>query len=219
MTLKYGKREAGPEMPAYIMNLIKFYLEQIDDLSGLTPAALGKTNAKAQQSTDTTLMQQEQSSVSFRDSLRSIKRGLTILGEQFQEFVERFYTEPELVEIKNEMGEKEPVPLVGSHLTDEFHVEAKPGSLMSATPTARLTTAMNVIQSGIQGMDLVEFWQLLEEVGAIRSAKELEARITLERSSPATRWLVPGAEPKPQKGSAKKPNSKRSKAGQTQGSG
>lgn len=219
MTLKYGKREAAPEMPNYVMRLVEFYLQQIDDLAGLTQAAQGKTNAKAQQSTDSTLMQQEQSSVDFRDAQRSLKRAMTELGQQFQIFVERFFTEPELVEIKNTIGQKQTVPLVGSHLSETFRVEAKPGSLMSSTPTARLTTVMNIMQSGLGAMDLIEFWKLLEEVGAINSAHEMETRITKERSNPATRWLVPGSEPKPQKGSAKKPNSKRAKSPQVQGAG
>ena len=220
MTLKFGKREAAPEMPAYNMKLIDFYLQQIDDLAGLTPASMGKTNPKAQQSTDTTLMQNEQSSVPFRDAQRSLKRAMTLLGAQFQEFVERFYTEPELVEITDEMGQKQAVPLLGGHLTEQFHVEAKPGSLMSSTPTARLTTAMNLIQTGQPLIDLIELWKLLEEVGAITSAKELEQRITKERANPNTMWLVPGAQPKPQKGGgARKPNSKRSKNAYTQGAG
>jgi hypothetical protein len=219
ITLKYGKREVAPEMPNYVMNLVRFYLEQIDDLAGLSPAILGKSNPKAQQSTDTTLMQTENSSVDFRDAQRELKRADTILGQQFQEFVERFYTEPELVEIKNELGQKEAVPIMGNHLTETFHVQAKPGSLMSSTPTARLTTAMNLIQTGQPLMDLPEIWRLLEEVELIVSAKEIEARITRERANPALKWLVPGADPKPPGGKGKKPNSKRAKAGATQGAG
>jgi hypothetical protein len=218
ITLKFGKREGGPEMPSYIMSLIKFYLEMIDDLAGFTPASQGKTNPKAQQSTDTTLAQQEKASVEERDALRSLKRAMTVLGQQFQEFVERFYTEPELVQIKDEAGKPEGIPLIGSHLTETYSVEAKPGSMLAATPTARLSTAMNLAGSGLPFVDLVEIWQLLEEVGFTRSAKELQRRITQERANPNTRWLVPGSEPKPQ-GKSKKPNSKRSRAGPTQGAG
>jgi hypothetical protein len=221
MTLKFGKREAAPEMPNYVMKLLEFYLQMMDDLAGLTQAALGKTNAKAQQSTDSTLMQQEQSSVDFRDAQRSLKRGIMVLGQHFQEFVERFYTEPELVEIKDELGQKQAVPLIGSHLTETFHVEAKPGSLMSSTPSARLTSAMNLIQAGIGAMDLPEIWKLMQEVGMITSSREIESRITKERANPAERWKVPGADPGQQKkkGSPKKPNSKRAQAGSVQGSG
>jgi hypothetical protein len=222
MTLKFGKREAAPEMPA-LHNEAHRLLPPADRRSCWVDshrASMGKTNPKAQQSTDTTLMQNEQSSVPFRDAQRSLKRAMTILGHQFQEFVERFYTEPDLVEITDEMGKKVAVPLLGGHLTENFHVEAKPGSLMSSTPTARLNTAMNLIQTGQPLMDLIELWKLLEEVGAITSARELEQRITKERSNPATAWLVPGSQPKPPgKGGAKKPNSKRSKNANTQGAG
>jgi hypothetical protein len=218
-TLRYGKREAAPEMPNYIMNLVQFYLNQIDDLSGLTQAAQGKSPPKAQQSTDTALMMQEQSGVSFRDGQRSLKRAMTRLGQHFQEFVERFYTEPELVEIKNALGEKQSFPLLGSHIGENYRVEAKPGSMMSATPTARLNTVLNLLQSGFPIFDLPEVWKLLAEVGAIESATALEKRITEERADPKRQWLVPGAQPQPKKGSPKKPNSKSSKAPQTQGAG
>lgn len=218
MTLKYGKREAAPEMPNYIMNLIKFYLEQIDDLSGLNQASQGKVPQK-QISTDTSLSNQEASSVSFRDAQRSLKAGMQRLGQQYQEFVERFMTEPQLVEIKNSYGHKESVPLIGSHLSETYRVDAKPGSMMSATPTARLNTMLNLLGSGQPIVDLPEIWKLLAAVGAIESAPELERRITKERKDPNLKWLVPGAEPKPQKGSSKKPNSKRAKSPQTQGAG
>jgi hypothetical protein len=219
MTLRYGKRESAPEMPNYIMNLIRFYLEQIDDLSGLNQQSQGKVPPKAQLSTDTSLMNQEASSVSFRDAQRSLKAGMQRLGQQFQEFVERFYTEPQIVEIKNAYGHKEMVPLLGSHLSETYRVDAKPGSMMSATPTARLNTMLNLLGSGQPIVDLPEIWKLLAAVGAIESAPELERRISKERKDPNLMWLVPGAMPKPQKGSAKKPNSKRAKSPQTQGAG
>jgi hypothetical protein len=220
MTLKYGKREGAPEQPQYVMKLLEYYEQKIDDLAGLTAAALGKVPPKAQQSTDTNLQQQEAGSVDARDAQRSIKHAMLKLGQQFQEFVERFYTEPQLFEIKNEMGQKEAIPLLGSHLTEQYHVDAKPGSMLSSTPTARLNTAMNLIATGMPLTDLIEIWQLQEEVGLIKSAKELEARITRERKDPNTMWLVPGAMPKPGGGKqAKKPNSKRSRSGSTQGAG
>jgi hypothetical protein len=219
MTLRFGKREAAPEMPNYVMNLMRFYLEQIDDLSGLTQASQGKMPAKVQQSTDTSLMMQEASGVGFRDAQRSLKTAMMTLGRQFQEFVERFYTEPQLVEIKNQIGQKESVPLIGSHLSETYAVEAKPGSMMSATPTARLNTMLNLLGSGQPLVDLPEVWALLASVGAIDSATELENRIMKERRDPNLQWLVPGATPQPKKGSPKKPNSKRAKNPQTQGAG
>jgi hypothetical protein len=217
-TLKYGKREAAPDMPPYVMQLLSYYEQKIDDLSGLTAAMLGKVSPKAQQSTDTNLQQQEAGSIDVRDAQRSLKLAIRKLGVHFQKYVERFYTTPKLFEIKNQLGQKESVPLLGTHLDEEYHVDAKPGSMMSSTPTARLTTAMNLVGSGLPLMDLPAVWELLEEVGAIRSAKELERRITLERTDPRTKWLVPGADGAPKK-NAKKPNSKRAKSGPTQGAG
>jgi hypothetical protein len=219
-TLKYGKREGAPDMPNYVMNLIRFYLEQIDDQAGLTAAAQGKIAPKTQQSTDTSLLLQEQSSVSFRDAQRGIKNAMVKLGQHFQEFTERFMTEPVLLEIKNEIGDKEIVPLIGSHLSETFHVEAKPGSMMSSTPTARLNSMMNLVGSGLPLVDLHEIWNLLQAVGMIDSAKELERRITRERADPKLQWLVPGAQPQQKKpGSAKKPNGKAARTGKTQGVG
>jgi hypothetical protein len=220
LMLKYGKREAAPEMPQYVMNLVRFMLEQIDDLAGLTNAAQGKIPPKAQQSTDTAMMMQEASGVRFRDAQHSLKSGMQRLGQQFQELVERFYTEPILVEIKNELGQKEAIPLIGSHLSETYRVEAKPGSMASTSPTARLNTIMNLIGSGQPIVDLPMVWALLAEVGFIDSATAVERRIAKERADPRTMWLVPGAAPAPPKGGkTKKPNSKRAKASPMTGAG
>jgi len=217
MMLRFGKRESPPEMPNYMMNLVRYLDEKIDDLAGLTPAALGKSGPKAQLSTDTAMMQQEASGVKFRDAQHSVKGAMQRLGQQFQELVERFYTEPVLVEIKNAMGQKEGIPLLGSHLTETFKVEAKPGSMTSSSPTARLNTMMNLLSSGQPLIDLPAIWALLAEVGLIDSAQAIEQRIAKERKDPNLMWMVPGAQPAPQK--AKKPNSKRSKASNVRGAG
>jgi hypothetical protein len=205
-------------MPNYVMNLIRFMLEQIDDLSGLTPAAQGKTPPKAQQSTDTAQMMQEASGVRFRDAQRSLKTAMVKLGQQFQELVTRYYNEPVIVQIKNDMGDNEAAPLLGSHLTETFKIEAKPGSMMSATPSARLSTMLNLLNSGQPLVDLPEIWQLLASVGLIDSATSIERRIAKERKDPNSMWLVPGATPKPPQQS-KKPNGKRAKNASTQGAG
>ena len=216
--LRYGKREAPPEMPPYIMQLIRFMLEQIDDMAGLTGAAQGKQPQRAQASTETTMMNQEASSVLTRDAQHSVKDAIQRLGQHYQMLVERFYTEPVLVEVKNHLGQKEALPLLGSHLSETYRVEAKPGSMTSASPSARLSTMLNMMQSGQPLVDLPMVWGLLAENGFIDSAQAVERRIGKERSDPKLQWLVPGATPQPPKQS-KKSGSKRSKAPHVTGSG
>jgi hypothetical protein len=214
--LKYGKREPAPEMPAYIMNLVRFMLEQIDDMAGLSGAAQGKQPQRAQASTETTMMNQEASSVLTRDAQHSVKDAIQRLGQQYQMLVERYYTEPILVEFKNELGQKESLPLLGSHLTDTFRVEAKPGSMTNASPSARLQTVLGLMGSGQPIVDLPMVWGLLAEIGFIDSARSLEDRIAKERKDPNLQWLVPGATPAPPK-PGKKSNGKRAKSAQASG--
>lgn len=209
-SLRYGKREQGPDMPAYVMNLVKFYIDQIERLSGLTEMATGKLPAKAQVSTETISMQQDAAGVRFRAALHDVQQALVILGQQFLEFMATFYTSPVLIQLKTDAGVIEATPLLGSHLTAPLRVEAKAGSMMPNSPSARLNAMLALLGSGKPLVDLPTVWALLQEVGAIDSASGLQRRIEKEIANPATRWLVPGfmvpGAPTP-----KKPNSRRSK--------
>jgi len=210
VSLRYGKREQGPEMPQYVMALVQFYIGQINELAGLNDIIMGKMNPKGQQSTETVSMQQEAAGVRFKDALHNIDRAMVTLGSQFKELVSRFYTTPVLVQLKNDAGVNEAIPLLGSHLSMPLRVESKPGSMMPNSPTARLSTLLNLTATGKPIVDLPEVWALLQEIGVINSASGIERRIKKEMANPADSWMVFGL-PAPGGPPQRKPGSKRSR--------
>jgi hypothetical protein len=214
-SLRYGKREPGPELPNYIMAHIKFLVEQIKELSGLSDIMLGKMPPKQQVSTETTTLAQEASGVRFRDALASLSRCMKTLGEQYLELMARFYTSPVIVQIKNDAGVPEPTPMLGAYLTDPFIVEAKAGSRQPSGPSARLQTLLNLKNANVP-IDLETIYDLLEELGSITSATGLMRRVELLMKDPAQRWKLAGL---PQPGGAQKPKKPGSKRSKKQGAG
>src|ERR1700692_1860535 len=103
----------------------------------------------------------------------------------------RFYTSPIIVQIKNEAGVPEPVPMLGAYLTDPFIVEAKAGSRQPSGPTARLTTLLNLKNAGVPvATEMV--YELLEQVGSIPSAtqaiRQIEQLIMDVKRDPSQGW-------------------------------
>ncbi len=204
-SLRYSKREPGTELPNYIIPHIKFLLEQIKELSGLSDIMTGKMPPRMQISTETATMHQEASGVRFRDAHANLSRAMRTLGKHFLEFMARFYTAPVLVQIKNDQGIPEPVPMLAAYLTDKFSVEAKAGSRQPSGPTARLQTLLNLTQAGVP-VDLDTILGLLEELGSITSATGTMRRIEAYKNDPAQQWKLLGLGTQQQ---AKKPGSKR----------
>jgi hypothetical protein len=214
-SLRYSKRESAPELPNYIMNLVKYYDDQIKDLSGLSDIMTGKVPPKTQISTETATIHQEASGVRFRDSLADVSRAMRTLGEHFLEFTARFQTAPIMVQVKNDAGVTEPTPLVGSDLTDTYMVEAKAGSRQASGPTQRLTTLMQMKSAGVP-IDLETIYQLLEELGSVPSASAALRRIRKLYNDPVNKWellLPPPPQAKAGGQQAKKAGSKASKKG------
>jgi len=210
-SLRYSKREGAPELPNYIPQTIKFLVEQIKELSGLSDMTLGKVPPRMQVSTETATMHQEASGVRFRDSLANLSRAMRTLGSHFLEFMARFYTSPVIVQIKNDAGVPEPVPMLGAYLTDPFVVEAKAGSRQPAGPSARLNTLLNLKNAGVP-VDLDTIYGLLEEIGSITSATAAVRRIEELMRDPRQRWKLLGMpEPGQKPNQPKKPGSKRQK--------
>lgn len=211
-SLKFAKREPASELPQYIIPHIRWLVEQIKDLSGLSDMVTGKIPAKTQVSTETTTLHQEASGVRFRDALADLGDCVQTLGEQFIELMARFYTAPVIVAVKNEAGVEEPTPMLASYLTEPFVVEAKSGSKQTSGPSARLNTLLNIKNAGVP-IDLETIYDLLEELGSISSASATMRRIEQLKMDPRQNWKllglpVPGQKPKQQ---AKKPGSRQSK--------
>lgn len=206
-SLRYSKREGAVNLPPYITNQIKFLTDQIKELSGLSDMVTGKIPPRMQISTETMTMNQEASGVRFRDSLANLARAMRTLGEQFLEFMARYYTSPVIVQIKNEAGITEPVPMLASYLTDPFIVEAKAGSRQPSGPTARLQTLLNLANAGIP-TPLSVILGIMEELGTITSATGTLREIEKLRADPRQQWQLVGFKP-PQP--PKKPKSRSSK--------
>jgi hypothetical protein len=208
-SLRYGKREPGPDMPQYVQQLLQYVEGQIRELSGLNEISSGTAKFKGQQSSETVSMYQEAAGVRFNDALHRIEGAMVTLGTQFLELMTRFYTTPHLVQLKNDAGVMEAVPLLGSHFTAPLKVEAKPGS--NRTSTQKFNSLMNLLGSGKALIDLPEVWRQLQEMGLIASATALERRMWDNLKDPSRNWLITGQIPgQAAAGSTpKKPGSKR----------
>lgn len=212
MSLRYAKREAGVDLPQYIIPYIKWLVEQIKELSGLSDVMLGKMPPKQQVSTETMTMGQEASGVRFRDSLASLSQCMRTLGQQFLELMARFYTSPVMVQIKDNAGVPIQTPMLGAYLTEPMVVEAKAGSRQPSTPTARLTSMLNLKQAGIP-FALQTIFDVCEEIGVIPSADAAMREVeSLKAQGAEQAWKIVGLAPPPKPGKdTKSPGSRRSK--------
>jgi hypothetical protein len=212
-SLKYGKREAGPELPGYIMQFIEFIIRQIKEMGGMTDMATG-AKPKGQISAETTSMFQESAGISFRPSLRLVDQAVIELGNQFRGLVAQFYTEQRFLQLKQESGVERHVSFFGTRLTADMRMHAKAGSLMPTSPSARLNYVMQLLNT--PAMDVPELLRNLEEFGIIESAAVLLKRLQKERMDPSLQWLVPALNPAGGKQKKKvKPNAGRSARGKT----
>ena len=212
-SLKLGRREPGPDMPAYLMQTLGFVIEQIKAISGLADVATGG-KMKGQQSTETVSMYQEAAGIGFRDALHDIERAIVRLGNQFKGRVAQFATNPKLVRFKDAQGETQSLTFFGTDITAPMVMEAKAGSMLPTSPSARLNMMMNLAGLQKPAIDVVEIWRSMQEMGLINSATDLEARITREMNDPKQSWKVFGL-PAPgggKQGSQRKHKSVRNKS-------
>lgn len=211
-SLRYGKREPGPDMPQYVMQLLQYVKGEIREISGLNEIASGQAKFKGQQSAETVSMYQEAAGVRFNDALHRIEEAMVKLGEQFLELMTRYYTTPHLVQLKNDAGVMDSIPLLGSYFTAPLRVESKPGS--SRTPSQKFNMALNLLSTGRTLVTMPDILKQLQELGLIDSASATERRIMealKNPGDPTKSWLVTGQLPgQTNPGSTpKKPGSKR----------
>jgi hypothetical protein len=212
-SLKMGKREAGPNMPAYVMQYMQFIISQIREIGGMTDTATG-AKGKGQVSAETQSMFQEAAGVSFRPSLRLVEQSIVELGNQVRGLIGQFYTDNRYLELKQESGVERHVSFIGVRLTADMRMRAKAGSLMPTSPSARLNYVTNLMST--PAMDVPELLRNLEEVGIIESAAVLLKRLTKERNTPSLQWLIPSLQPAGGKQKKKpKPNGGKSSRGST----
>jgi hypothetical protein len=197
-SLKLGKREPGPDMPGYLMETLKFGIERIKEISGLSEIATGGGKMPKNAASEAVSMYQEQAGIRFRDAHHDIDRAIARLGQQFKGMVAQFYTSPRIARIKNASGIDETVQFFGASITTPMTLEVKAGSMLPQSPTARYNMLMTLLNSPKPVIDLKEVWGLLADMGVIDSATALEARIRKERANPDDNWMV--SMPPPPKG-------------------
>lgn len=221
-SLKNSKREAGPDMPGYLKELLDFGIERIKEISGLTELNTGSSRPRGNQSTEMVSMYQEAAGIRFRDAHHSVERAIQRLGMQFKGIVGQFYNTPRIARIKNAAGVEEPVVFFGSSVNTPMTMDVKAGSMLPTSPGARLQYMMTLLNQQKPVIDLKEVWNLLQEVGLIESATALERRITKElgaKTEGNDTWKVLGIAPPPKPGQqkgmqSKKPGSSNSKGKQ-----
>lgn len=190
MLLKLARREPGPNMPAYVFNLLNFTIGQIREISGLSESATGG-KAKGQMAAETVSMYQEAAGIRHRQGIRNVEAAECEIGMQYAANVAQFYTEPRLVRIKDEAGVERPIAFVGMDLAAPMRVSVKAGSQLPTSPSARLNLIMSLITSPVPAFDLPTFWKHLQEVGLIDSATELETKMRRYMQNPKDLWLAP----------------------------
>ncbi len=214
-SLKLSKREAGPDMPQYLMQTLNFGIDRIKEISGLSEAAMGKM-PKGNTSTEAVAMGQEVGGVRFKDAGKDLERAEVRLGHQFKGIMAQFYSSPRIARIKNAAGVDSAVTFFGTQIQTPMTLSVKSGSMLPTSSTTRLSYMMNLLNMPKPVVDLPEVWSLLAEVGLIDSASALEHRIEKELSNPKTSWKVLGlpqqGKPGQKKGQQnKKPGSSRNK--------
>lgn len=204
-SLRLGKREAGVEIPTFVMQYINFLIERILQLTNTTDIASGQGKTKGQQAAETVNMYQEAAGVGNRPSMRELERVVVELGNQYRGIVAQFYTDSRIARIKNDMGVENHREFVGMFLNGQMKMQAKAGSGLPQSPSARLQIVQQLMST--PAMDIPELLRNLEEVGVIESASAHLKRLFREKNNPALQWLIPALSGPPPGG--KKKNAKK----------
>lgn len=189
MLLKLARREAGPNMPAYVKDLLAFTIQQIREISGLSESATGG-KFKGQQAAETVSMYQEAAGVRFRQGIRNVEQAIVKLGYQFAGIVQQFYTTPRWVKIKDAQGQEIPFSFIGADFSAPFVMKAKAGSQLPTSPSARLNLYMGLLNTPL--IDMPEMWRQMQEVGMIESASQIESRMMSYMKDTSQLWKAPG---------------------------
>lgn len=217
-SLRYGKREAGVEIPSFVMQYVEFLISRILQLSNTTDIASGQGKTKGNQAAETVSMYQEAAGVGNRPAMRELERAIVELGNQFRGLVVQFYTDSRIAHIKDEMGIEKHLNYVGTYLSGEMKMQAKAGSGLPQSPSARLQIVQQLMNT--PAMDIPELLRNLEEVGVIESASAHLKRLMKEKNNPMMAWLIPALAGPPPGGRKKnaKPNGGRSARASSPGS-
>jgi hypothetical protein len=103
-----------PEMPAFVMNTIQFWIGRMENISGLSGPQKGQpaSGRPAQQTVQAT---QEAGFVRIRSALRNLERSLGSLGELVANLIVQNYDAPRVVSIVGDDGVDTAIRLAAQH--------------------------------------------------------------------------------------------------------
>lgn len=136
-----------PEMPAYIMTLIQFYLSEMERISGLSAMNRGMT-PQGRNSADVLDAIQEAGFVRIRSALRNLERCMREQGSLVASLITENYTTPRIIATVGESGQQTMNTLRGRHFyttsDDDKEVPVRFNILIdigSSLPTSRQAKA------------------------------------------------------------------------------
>jgi hypothetical protein len=195
-SLRYGKREKGPDMPQYVMGMVDYYGKRMTILTGLGDQAQGG-KSRGNQAAETVSMWQDAASLPARSGLRNVEQALVPLGKHWLSLASQFYGEPRWVFTKDAVGSDESHVFVGTNLTSPMMVKAKAGSQLPQSPSARLQFSTQILQTPYGTVE--SFARSLEDVGLIDSGSDFinDLRKYVEEfeksgGNPIKLWGAPG---------------------------
>jgi hypothetical protein len=103
-----------PSLPSMVMDAVKFWIERMENISGLQGTTKGQ-QPNQRQAQSTIQATQEAGFVSIRSSLRNLERALSRLGEILTNLIMVNYDTHRIVAIVGEEGEQTSMTLAANH--------------------------------------------------------------------------------------------------------
>jgi hypothetical protein len=191
-----------PEMPAYIGELVKFYIGEMERVSGLSAIVRGATptGRNAQGVLDSV---QEAAFVRVRLALRNLEYALREAGELMASLITENYTGPRLVAIVGPNGEKSSLALKARHFmvpTEEgavpmkFQMWVQAGSSLPVSRQARaqeadVLFAMGALdqQAVLEAHDYPNRHEILQRLGLAAQIEQITGQQIGPNAREATR--------------------------------
>ncbi len=106
-----------PSVPQYVIDLIKFYIERMENISGLSTTNKGQS-PPPRQSGSTTVSIQESGFVRIRSGLRNLQYALRTSVQLCCELITENYTTPRYISIVGPSGQQSSMSLAARHFYD-----------------------------------------------------------------------------------------------------
>ena len=110
-----------PSMPAYLMDMVKFWIERMQNISGMAPLAGSKDGGPGARASERTVTSvQESSFVRIRNSLRNLETTLRSIGNMLSQLIIENYTIPRTMAIVGPDGIKSALSLSAKHFYSPY---------------------------------------------------------------------------------------------------